>query len=133
MKSGEKLEIGRIGQDKNGELEKGITHITAQLIEYIPNAVLSRTILRKTTGNVTAMSFDAGEEIGEKSIPFDTYIQIIHGAAQVIIDDIKHRISDGSGIVIPAHRIHWFNATERFKMISTVIKSGYENMTPIVC
>jgi quercetin dioxygenase-like cupin family protein len=32
----------------------------------------------------------------------------------------------GEGIIIPAHAKHGFNANEQFKMISTVIKSGYE-------
>ena len=30
-------------------------------------------------------------------------------------------------MVIPAHSTHHFNANEQFKMISTVIKSGYED------
>jgi len=119
--------IDSIGQDKNGELEKEKVHLIEGLVEYLPNAVVSRTIIRKTTGNITAISFDTGEEIGEKSVPFDTYVQIIHGAALVIIDNIKHSIKLGCGIVIPAHQIHYFNANEKFKMISTVIKSGYES------
>ena len=30
-------------------------------------------------------------------------------------------------MIIPGHAAHCFNATEQFKMISTVIKSGYED------
>jgi len=33
----------------------------------------------------------------------------------------------GEGIIIPAHSYHHFNANEQFKMLSTVIKSGYED------
>jgi quercetin dioxygenase-like cupin family protein len=33
----------------------------------------------------------------------------------------------GEGIIIPAHARHHFIANEQFKMISTVIKSGYED------
>ena len=119
----------KIGQEANGELQKERTHVIEELIEYIPNAVVSRTILKKSTGNITAMSFDAGEELGEKSSPFDTYVQIIHGVAQVMIGDIKHRVTIGRGIVIPANKYHTFNANEKFKMISTVIKSGYEDFS----
>jgi uncharacterized damage-inducible protein DinB len=32
----------------------------------------------------------------------------------------------GEGIIIPAHSKHSFTANEQFKMISTIIKSGYE-------
>jgi quercetin dioxygenase-like cupin family protein len=112
---------------ETGEIEKSIKHLIVQIIEYIPNAVLSRTIIKKLTGNITAMSFDSGEEIGEKSVPFDTYIQIIDGQATITIDKIEHYLKIGNGIVIPAHCNHSFNAKEQFKMISTVIKSGYES------
>lgn len=108
------------------EIKKSEAHIIVEIIEYMPNAVVSKTIIRKTTGNITAMSFDEGEELGEKMVAFDTYVQIIDGTAQITIDNKKHHLKLGSGIVIPAHSSHCFNANQQFKMISTVIKSGYE-------
>lgn len=109
------------------EIEKAKAHIIVEIIEYIPNAVLSKTIIRRATGNVTVSSFDAGEELAEKISPFDNFIQIIDGVAELIIDKRKFRLSLGEGIVIPAHSRHCFNANEQFKMISTIIKSGYED------
>lgn len=109
------------------ELEKSKAHIIVEILEYIPNAVLSKTIIKKTTGNVTVSSFDAGEELAEKTSPFDTFIQIIDGAAEVILKDKKYKLRLGEGIIIPAHATHCFNANEQFKMISTMIKSGYED------
>ena len=109
------------------EIEKAKTHIIVEIIEYIPNSILSRTIIKKITGNVTASSFAAGEELAEKTSPFDNYIQIIDGAAEISISDKIYKLSLGQGIVIPAHAKHCFNADEKFKMISTVIKSGYED------
>jgi quercetin dioxygenase-like cupin family protein len=109
------------------ELEKSKVHIIVEIIEYVPNGVLSKTIIKKTTGNVTASSFDAGEELAEKTSPFDTYVQIIDGTAELQINDQPYKLRLGEGIIIPAHTRHHFNAYEQFKMISTVIKSGYEN------
>jgi quercetin dioxygenase-like cupin family protein len=112
---------------KNTELvEKGKVHIIIEIIEYMPNAVVSKTIIKKTTGNITATSMALGEELEEKIIPFDTYVQIIDGAAEVNIDDRTIYLNLGEGIVIPAHSKHSFTANEQFKMITTVIKSGYE-------
>jgi quercetin dioxygenase-like cupin family protein len=108
------------------ELPKGKAHIIVAIIEYLPNAVVSKTIIKKTTGNITATSFDIGEELGEKTAPFDTYVQIIDGTAEVVIDEKKIQLQLGEGIIIPAHSKHSFNANEQFKMITTVIKSGYE-------
>lgn len=111
----------------NSDLTKAESHIIVEIIQYIPNAVLSRTIIKKTTGNITALSFDAGEELSERTSPFDNYIQIIDGTAEIFINETKHLLKLGEGIIIPAHSTHSFNASVQFKMISTTIKSGYEN------
>lgn len=108
------------------DIEKSKVHIIVEITEYVPNAVVSKTIIKKTTGNVTVTSFDVGEELAEKTSPFDIYIQIIDGSAEVVIKEKKYKLRLGEGIVIPAHTIHCFNANEQFKMISTIIKSGYE-------
>lgn len=108
------------------EVEKAKTHIIVEIIEYMPNAVVSRTIIKKSTGNITVSSLDAGEELAEKFLPFDTYIQIIDGAAELTIDNKSYLLKLGEGIIIPAHTKHHFNATVQFKMLSTVIKSGYD-------
>jgi quercetin dioxygenase-like cupin family protein len=109
------------------EVEKENSHIIVEIIQYIPNAVLSKTILKKLTGNITVSSFDAGEELAEKTSPFDNYIQIIDGTAEIIINEITHKLTLGQGIIIPAHAKHCFNANVQFKMLSTIIKSGYED------
>ena len=109
------------------ELEKSVSHIIVEIIEYVPDAVVSKTIIKKSTGNITAMSFAEGEELGLKTSPFDTFVQIVDGSAELIIDEKVHNLKLGEGIIIPAHSPHCFNANEKFKMISTVIKSGYED------
>jgi quercetin dioxygenase-like cupin family protein len=110
----------------NPELKKGKPHIIVELIEYLPDAVVSKTIIKKTTGNITATSMASGEELSAKTSPFDVFLQIIDGAAIVEINGTAIRLNLGEGIIIPAHSSHSMNATERFKMITTVIKSGYE-------
>ena len=109
------------------ELGKALVHIVVEIIDYVPHSVVSRTIIKKTTGNITVSSFAAGEELPEKTSPFDNYIQIIDGTGEVVIDDKNYTLKRGEGIIVPAHAKHCFNAEKRFKMISTVIKSGYED------
>jgi quercetin dioxygenase-like cupin family protein len=113
--------------DVTKPLEKGAPHIIVEIIEYVPNAVVSRTIIKKTTGNVTATSMATGEELSEKTSPFDTYVQIIDGSAEVSIDDKIMVLNLGQGLIIPAHSKHSFTANEQFKMITTTIKSGYDD------
>jgi quercetin dioxygenase-like cupin family protein len=108
------------------EVEPLKAHIIVEIIEYMPNAVVSKTIIKKTTGNVVVTSVDKDEELAERTCPFDTYVQIIDGAAVIRINGMKYKLRLGEGIIIPAHAKHHFNADVQFKMISTVIKSGYE-------
>ncbi|MCD6013796.1 MAG: Cupin 2 conserved barrel domain protein [Flavipsychrobacter sp.] len=112
---------------EGAELEKSKVHIIVEIIEYVPNAVVSKTIIKKATGNITVSSVASGEELAEKSSPFDNYIQIIDGTAELLIKDKKYQLKLGEGIVIPAHAMHSFNANEQFKMVSTIIKSGYDD------
>jgi quercetin dioxygenase-like cupin family protein len=118
--------ITNMTDHSSSEVEKLIPHIIVEIIEYMPNAVVSKTIIKKTTGNVIVTSVDKDEELAEKISPYDTYVQIIDGAAVIYINDMKYKLRLGEGIIIPAHAKHHFNADVQFKMISTVIKSGYE-------
>lgn len=108
------------------ELEKSKAHITVEIIEYVSNSVVIKTILKKSTGNISVMSFDSGEGLTEKTSPFDTFAQIIEGKAELVIDGIALSLSTGESIIIPAHKPNRIIANGRFKMILTVIKSGYE-------
>ena len=108
------------------EIEKLKTHIIVEILKYIPNAVVCKTIMKKPTGSISVSSFAAGEDLAGKISPFDTYIQIIDGAAELIINHKIYVVKLGEGIIIPAHSRHNFKANENFKMISTIIKSGYE-------
>lgn len=111
----------------NPELEKSKVFILVEILEYVPNAVVIKTIIRKTTGSVTAVSFDSGEGLSGKVSPFDTFIQIIDGKAEIVVNDISNLLNTGESIIIPAHATNSVKANVRFKMISTMIKSGYEN------
>ena len=108
------------------EIEKSKTHILIEIIEYVPNSVVTKTIIRKTTGNISVVAIDTGEVLAEKISPFDTFIQIIEGKAEVAIDGKSKMIQIGQAIIIPAHTSNSVRANEKFKMISTIIKSGYE-------
>jgi mannose-6-phosphate isomerase-like protein (cupin superfamily) len=108
------------------ELEKSKAHIIVEIIEYMANSVVIKTIIKKSTGNISVLSFDNGEGLTEKTTPFDTFVQIIEGKADIVIDSISNLLQSGQGIIIPAHSPNFIRPNGRFKMISTVIKSGYE-------
>ena len=113
-------------QPATAELEKSTAHIIVEIIEYMANSVVSKTIIKKSTGNISVMSFDSGEGLTEKTSPFDTFAQIIEGKAEIVIDKVSNMLESGQGIVIPAHSPNFIRPNGRFKMILTIIKSGYE-------
>jgi quercetin dioxygenase-like cupin family protein len=111
---------------ENSEIEKSKSHITVEIIEYVPNSVVIKTILKKSTGNISVMSFDSGEGLTEKTTAFDSFAQIIDGQADIVISGVSNILLTGESIVIPAHAPNFVRPNGRFKMILTVIKSGYE-------
>ena len=110
------------------ELAKGKPHIIVEIIEYLKHSVVTKTIIKKSTGNISVMSFDSGEGLTEKTSPFDTFAQIIEGKAVIVIDKVTNALKSGQGIIIPAHSSNFIKPNGRFKMVLTVIKSGYEEV-----
>jgi len=110
----------------NEEMQKSEVHMMVKIIEYVPNTIVSKTIIKKITGNITLMSFDSGKELAEKPLPFDTFIQILEGSAEITINKKVYTLQLGEGIIIHAHASSYIKAYQRFKMLLTVIKSGYE-------
>ncbi|RXJ49648.1 cupin domain-containing protein [Gelidibacter gilvus] len=111
---------------ESSEFEKSKIFIIVGLDHYVDNGVFMKTILKRPTGNVSAVFIDRGEQITENLSRFDHFIQIIEGKAEVQIDDHSFSLISGESIIIPAHSKNTIRANERFKMISTIIKSGYE-------
>ena len=118
-------ELERLSNN-DGELEKGKAHIIVELVEYEHNAVVTKSIMKKTTGSIDALSFASGEGLNEKNSPFDTYAQIIDGSAIIEVEGKETKLQTGEGIIIPAHKPSLIKPNGRFKLLLTVIKSGYE-------
>lgn len=111
---------------RSQEIEKSKRHILVEMIGYVTDSVASRTIIRKDTGTIKVLAMDKGGIFPGKVSPFETFIQIIEGNAEIVIDKKSNLLQEGQVIIIPAHVRNVIKANERFKMISTVIKSGYQ-------
>lgn len=108
------------------EVEKAKALVVLEVVEYLPNSIVSKTIIKKATGSISLMSFEAGEILTEKTSPFDSFAQIVDGEAEILIDGISNLLTSGQAIVLPAHIPNIIKANERFKMLLTLIKSEYE-------
>ena len=108
---------------ENSELEKGKKLNLEQKIDYAKGAVVSKTIIKKETGNVSLFAFDKGEGLSEHTAPFDAMVQVIDGEACIIVGGIENNLQKGESIIMPANITHALKAIEPFKMILTMIKS----------
>lgn len=114
---------------KNIELKPSKIYQLSYLIDYQVGAAVSKPIIEKDTGSVSISSFDKGELLSAKASPFDMLIQIVEGVAEVMIGEKSVQVKSGQIMIIPAHNTYEFKANERFKLVSTTIKSGYEEVS----
>ena len=96
---------------------------TADLVAYQPGAVVSREVLRKTTGTVSVFAFDAGEELSEHTAPFDALVFGLDGEGDITISGRVHRLKEGEMIIMPAGKPHALKAVGRFKMALVMIRT----------
>jgi quercetin dioxygenase-like cupin family protein len=108
------------------EIIKAQVHYMGKIIDYVPHSVVSTNIIRKTNGSISIVAIDTGEEMARKTSSFDIYIEIIEGKAEIVIEDKTIMVETGRSIIIPAHAPNSITVGERFKMLVTIIKSGYE-------
>ena len=108
------------------KVDKNAAHVIVELVEYEHDSVVRRSILKKITGSIDAVAVAEGEGLEAKISPFDTYIQIIEGSALIEVNGKETEMKTGDGMLIPAHSSSQTKPNGRFKMLITVVKSGYE-------
>lgn len=95
----------------------------SDLVNYQDGSIVSREIIKKSTGSVTIFAFDKGQGLSEHTAPFDALVQVVEGETEIVISGDPHRLSGGEMILMPAGQPHALQALTRFKMILTMIRS----------
>jgi quercetin dioxygenase-like cupin family protein len=93
------------------------------LVSYQEGAVVSRTLVKRQTGTVTAFAFDAGQGLSEHTAAFDALVQIIEGKAEITVAGKPLRVEGGEALLLPVNQPHAVAALTRFKMLLTMIRS----------
>jgi quercetin dioxygenase-like cupin family protein len=106
------------------EFEKATVFSFKESIEYSDGGIVSKTVLKKQTGNISLFSFAKGEELSEHTAPFDAMIQVVDGRGEIIIGGKSFFLETGQSIIMPANITHAVKAAEKFKMVLTMIKSS---------
>ena len=93
------------------------------LVNYQEGAVVSRTLVNRTTGTVTLFAFDDGQGLSEHTAPFDALAYLLEGEAEITVSGKPLRTTAGEAVLMPAHQPHSLKALGRFKMLLTMIRS----------
>ncbi len=93
------------------------------LVTYAGGSVVSRTLIDRKIGTITLFSFDAGQGLSEHTAPFDAFVQIVDGVAEVTIDGVAQNVAAGEFIIMPANIPHSLKAIEKFKMMLVMIRA----------
>jgi quercetin dioxygenase-like cupin family protein len=93
------------------------------LISYQEDSVVSKTLVDRGIGTITLFSFDAGQGLSEHTAPFDAFVQIVDGEAEITISGEKHTVKAGEIIIMPADQPHALRAETRFTMLLVMIRA----------
>ncbi len=105
------------------EFEKAKIFSFPESIEYSDGGIVSKSVLKKETGNISLFSFAMGEALSEHTAPFDAIIQVVEGKGEIIIGGKSYILNAGQVIIMPANIPHSVRAVEKFKMVLTMIRS----------
>jgi quercetin dioxygenase-like cupin family protein len=93
------------------------------LVSYQEGAVVSKTLIDRGIGTITLFSFDKGQGLSEHTAPFDAFVQVVDGEAEITISGAVQTVRGGEIIIMPANRPHSLKAVERFKMLLVMIRA----------
>lgn len=98
------------------------TNKLLELAEYNEGSIVSRTLLKSKSGNITCFAFAKGQGLSEHTAPFNAFVHILDGVAEVKIGEDVFHVSAGEVIILPANIPHALQAIENFKMALVMIR-----------
>ena len=102
--------------------EKGSVFNLALRIDYSEGGVISKQVLKNSSGNITLFSFDKNQGLSEHTAAFDAVVQVLEGEVEITLGGVPHSVKVGETIIMPANVPHALMAVERFKMLLTMIR-----------
>jgi quercetin dioxygenase-like cupin family protein len=92
------------------------------LVKVQDGSVVSRTVIDRPEGTVTAFAFDGGQALSEHSAPYDALVQMIQGAMEIKVGGVPHSVKAGEWLMMPADVPHSVEAMEPSIMVLTMVR-----------
>ena len=93
------------------------------LAEYQEGSIVSRTLIDKPTGTLTLFAFGEGQGLSEHTAPYDAFVYVVDGEAEITISGKAHFLKAGDMLIMPASEPHALKAIKKFKMMLVMIRS----------
>jgi mannose-6-phosphate isomerase-like protein (cupin superfamily) len=102
--------------------------------ETSKNSDFRRVLYTGKHSQLVLMSLKPGEEIGEETHEdVDQFFRFETGVGKVVIDNIEHRVKDGSGVIVPAGAKHnVVNTSKRANLRLYTIYSPPEHQDGVI-
>ncbi|UCG81988.1 MAG: cupin domain-containing protein [Dehalococcoidia bacterium] len=113
--------MAQSGKQAEGLVAKAMR--AADLVDYQEGSVVSKEIINKATGTITFFAFDEGQGLSEHTAPFDAFVYLLDGEADITISGKALRLKEGEMVILPANKPHALKAIRKFKMMLTMMKS----------
>jgi quercetin dioxygenase-like cupin family protein len=107
---------------KDTAFEKSRPYLLSETIDIAQGGIVSKQILKNSSGNITLFAFDKGQGLSEHTAPFDAMVEVIEGRADVTIGGETHDLGPGEVVIMPANIPHALTAAQPFKMLLVMIK-----------
>lgn len=104
-------------------LDPAVVVEPATLVDFAPDAIVSRTLESGKSGSITVFAFDRGQQLSEHTAPFHALVQVLEGEAHLTIGGKVVRARAGQAVLMPGGVPHAVKALERFKMLLTMIRN----------
>ena len=101
-------------------IDKQVKLRLADLVDYQPGQVVSRTLVQNNKVSVTVFSFDKGEEISTHTSGGDAMVTVLEGTGRFTVGGEVFVLEAGETLVMPKDIPHAVFGQERFKMQLTV-------------
>lgn len=107
---------------KNDEFKKLISYNIKDKLHYVSNTIVIEHISYAETNDIIVLALDYGKIYKPEPTPFSTFIQVIEGSSEVLVDEVFTNLQNGDSMIIPGNTASTIEAHQRFKMLSIILK-----------
>jgi hypothetical protein len=95
------------------------SRITVEIIEYVPDSIMHKTVIKKHSGTVNTSSTSIFEE---KKSSYDSFLQVVEGSAQIRMNNMDQNLALGEILHVLPNHAYSIHSQDRFKMVLSIVK-----------